>query len=483
MPSSIWRSLASPWILVVPGKLVQVTRAYLGVRRSGIGPALTGFLILAVMLAMGLLALFKPILVLAVPAALAFLYCAVRPSVGLYALVAMLFFTPITINLGWPGQAVTYVFYAALALAVLGRLVRAITRKQRMFEAGWVLWFLLPIMFSGFIHGTSLGDWFTNVKPLLVLVVVSWHVVAEARLDPQRIRRVALMIAWAAPALFLLAAYQRVAGYWPVMDQFAIAKSYTSRGDAARSAAIMGHSILYGGYCMVTALISAVLAPKWWRVLLLASIGGLLLTGARSAWLGAAVALLVVLVVRRPKISFWGLYSGIVGLSLLLVAMIAFPHAVDEVVAAASGRLENFAESQSALARQLRVDLAWGQIAHTEFSWWWGLGPGALVAYFSSTKTKDNLAATFDNSYLTLWYDYGVIPVLLLAIMLLVMVLRPGALLGRVLALGIAVQIIFFDFYQWPLMIGAIALAAGLRQHQKLPAPKDKVPANQQLTL
>ena len=245
----------------------------------------------------------------------------------------------------------------------------------------------------------------------------------------------------------------------------------------------MGHSILYGGYCMVSALISAVLAPKWWRVLLLASIGGLLLTGARSAWLGAAVALLVVLVVRRPKISFWGLYSGIVGLSLLLVAMIAFPHAVDEVVAAASGRLENFAESQSALARQLRVDLAWGQIAHTEFSWWWGLGPGALVAYFSSTKTKDNLAATFDNSYLTLWYDYGVIPVLLLAIMLLVMVLRPGALLGRVLALGIAVQIIFFDFYQWPLMIGAIALAAGLRQHQKLPAPKDKVPANQQLTL
>lgn len=432
------------------------------------------------MLAMGLLALFKPILVLAVPAGLAFLYCIVRPSMGLYALVAMLFFAPITINLGWPGQAVTYVFYAALALAVLGRLVRAITRKQRMFEAGWILWFLLPIIAAGFIHGTSPGDWFTNVKPLLVFVVVSWHVVAEARLDPHRMRRVALMIAWAAPALFLLAVYQRVAGYWPVLDQFAISKSYTSRGDASRSAAIMGHSILYGGYCMVTALISAVLTPRWWRLLLVVSLGGLVLSGARSAWVGAAVALFLVLMIRRPKVSFWGLYSGLIGLCLVVLAMIAFPSGVDNVVSAATGRFENFTESQSALARQLRVDLAWSQIAHTEFSWWWGLGPGALIAYFTANKTSDNLAATFDNSYLTMWFDYGVIPVVLLGVVLLAMILRRGALLGRVLAVGLSAQIVFFDFYQWPLMIGAIALAAGLRQKEKLPAHLDDVPVSRQ---
>ncbi|MFC0483717.1 O-antigen ligase family protein [Pseudarthrobacter scleromae] len=452
-----------------------MTRANLGVRRSGIGLALPGLLIPACLIGIGLLALVKPILVLAVPVALGFLYCVVRPAVGLYALVAMLFFTPITINLGWPGQAATYVFYAALALAVLGRFVRAITRKQRFFEAGWILWFLLPIILSGIIHSTSPGDWFANVKPLLVLVVVSWHLVAEARLDPQRMRRVALMVAWAAPALFLLAAYQRVAGYWPVLDQFAIAKSYTSRGDASRSAAIMGHSILYGGYCMVTALISAVLTPKWWRVLLVASLGGLVLCGARSAWVGAAVGLLLVLIIRRPKVSFWGLYSGLIGLCLVVMAIIVFPDGVSNVVSAATGRVENFAESQSALARQLRVNLAWSQITHTEFSWWWGLGPGALVAYFTANKTSDNLAATFDNSYLTMWFDYGVIPVALLGIMLLAMILQRGALLGRVLAVGLSAQIIFFDFYQWPLMIGAIALAAGLRQCQKQPAPKDEV--------
>ncbi|WP_285247169.1 O-antigen ligase family protein [Pseudarthrobacter sp. efr-133-R2A-89] len=424
------------------------------------------------MLAIAVLAVVKPILVLAVPVVAAFVYFIIRPGAGVYALVGMLFFTPVTINLGWPGQASTYVFYASLALAILGRIVRALTRKQKLSEAAWILLFLLPIMLTGLVHDTSFGGWFTNAKPLLVLVVVSWHVVAEARLDPQRIRRAALMVAWAAPALFLLAAFQRIAGYWPVLDQYAIARSYTSRGDAARSAAIMGHSILYGGYCMVTAVISAVLTPKWWKVLLTVSLGGLLLTGARSAWLAAAVALLIVFVIRRPKISFWGLYAGLLGLCALVLAMTSFPHAVDEVVAAASGRLENFAESASALARQLRVDLAWRQIAHTEFSWWWGLGPGALVAYFTVTKTADNLAATFDNSYLTLWYDYGVIPVVLFAVVLLAMILRKGPMLGRVLTLGIATQILFFDFYQWPLMIGAIALAAGLRQGVVAPPPE-----------
>jgi hypothetical protein len=53
-------------------------------------------------------------------------------------------------------------------------------------------------------------------------------------------------------------------------------------------------------------------------------------------------------------------------------------------------------------------------------------------------------------------------------------ILRKGGLLGRLLMLAVGVCIIFFDFYQWPLMIGAIALAVGSRQ--KLPEPQEESP-------
>jgi hypothetical protein len=434
--------------------------------QNEIWPAL---LVIGALLVLGLMALINPLLVVALLVAAGFIACTLKPDIGLYALMAILFFIPVTINAGWPGQTSTYVFFAALALAIGGRLARVLRGEQSISESAWVLWLLLPVALSGVVHGTNIGEWFTVARPLIVLVVVVWHVRAEARLSPERMRRVAVMIAWAAPALVLLAVYQRITGLWPVLDTFASSKSYTSRGDPSRTPAIMGHPIIYGSYCMVAAVISAALKPKQWEMLFAAAFMGLVLSGARSAWIGAAVALLVLLLIRRPKTNFRGLYSGLLVACAVVLAMILFPHAVAEVVASVSGRLENVAESSSALARNLRADLAWRQISDTDASWWWGLGPGSLVAYFTVTKVGDNLAAAFDNSYLSMWYEYGVIPVAIFSIVGLVAILRKGGSTGRLLMLALVAQIIFFDFYQWPLMTGAIALAVGL-QHQQVPS-------------
>lgn len=176
---------------------------------------LPAMLAVLLVVAIVLLALVKPVLALAIPLAVGSIVCVLRPTVGLYLLVALLFFAPVTINLGWPGQATTYVFIGALALAVGGRLGRALSRNQRFLEAGGILWLLIPLALVGVVHGTSPSEWFTHTRPLLVLVVVCWHVVAEARLDPQRLRRVAVIVARAAPALFLMAAHQCIAGYSP----------------------------------------------------------------------------------------------------------------------------------------------------------------------------------------------------------------------------------------------------------------------------
>lgn len=448
-------------------RLISVKRAYIGGPRHTLR-AVWPALVICGLAVFGLLAMINPVLVLAVPLAIGFLICIVKPNIGLYALIGMLFFVPVTINAGWPGQTTTYVFYAAMALTLGGRLSRIFKGTQPIGESAAMLWLLLPVALLGVVHGTGVGEWLTVARPLIVLVLVIWHVRAEARLSPERIRRAAVMVAWAAPALALLAIYQRITGSWPILDTFAVSKSYTSRGDPSRTSAIMGHAILYGSYCMVAAVISATLKPKWWKILLAAALVGLILSGARSAWIGAGIALFILLLIRRPKINFWGLYSGLLGSCLVVLAILLYPHAVNEVAAAFTGRLDNLAESSSALARNLRVDLAWRQITDTEDTWWWGLGPGALVLYFTVTKVGDNLAATFDNSYLSMWYEYGVIPLAVFSIVGLVAILRKGATTGRLLMLAVIAQIYFFDFYQWPLMIGAIGLAAGLR-HQAVP--------------
>lgn len=411
----------------------------------------------------GILALTDPLLVLAIPAALVFLICVFRPNLGIYVLMALLFFAPVTVNLGWSGQTTTYVFFAAAALALGGRLARFFTKAQRVGEQFWIMWLLVPVALLGVIHGTALADWWVDARSLMVLVVVAWHVSAEAKLDPERMRRVAIMIVWAAPALAVVALHQRAVGFWPFFDQYASSASYTSRGDPSRSASIMGHPILYGSYCMVASVVAAALKPKNWKLLLGAALIGLILSGARSAWIGAGVALFLLVLVYRPRISFWGMYSGLIILCIVLVAFIVAPDLSAKFVEIATGRVDNLAGSQSSLARQLRGNIAWSQIDATDETWWWGLGPGALVAYFARSSIGDNLAATFDNSYLTLWYEYGIITLAAFSLVMVAAILRGGAPAGRVLMVAIAAQVVFFDMYQWPLMMGAVALAAGLR--------------------
>lgn len=64
---------------------------------------------------------------------------------------------------------------------------------------------------GGVVQGTAASAWFTDARSLIGLVVVVWHVREEAKLRLGRMRCIALMVAWAAPALVLLAVSQRVA--------------------------------------------------------------------------------------------------------------------------------------------------------------------------------------------------------------------------------------------------------------------------------
>ena len=114
------------------------------------------------------------------------------------------------------------------------------------------------------------------------------------------------------------------------------------------------------------------------------------------------------------------------------------------------------------------------RILGSEFSSMFGLGPGSLQQYFTHHSVSDGLAATFDNSYLSLWHDYGAITLAVLVSLLSVGIARrSGSPPGRLLLLSTAVSIFFFDFYAWPLMLGVIMLAVGLREMPDSASPPD----------
>lgn len=408
--------------------------------------------------------LMAPTLVALGVAALAFIACALKPNVSLYVIFALAFFTPVTISVGLPGLMLTYVFGAILFLCVAGRFVRALTKEQALgTSAGYLLW-LVPIVVIGAVHGVGPIALQEAARPLIVLIVLLWHVSAEAKLSPERLRRVALMIAGVAPLLLLLAVYQRAAGYWPVLDELAISPSYKSTGDASRSAAIMGHPILYSAYCMVAITVAIAIRSKWSTLIWVSAGLGLILSGSRSAWVATALVLALYVIARRPKPTPGGLGIAFVAITVVMAAAVFTPGAVDNVYGTLSGRLNDLAESESALARILRTDLAWQQITDSSETFFLGLGPGALVAYFAQNAVGDNLAKTFDNSYLTLWYEYGFFGAAALSTLVFLTLAHKGAATGKLLIIGVATQIFLFDFYQWPLMLAALALAVALRE-------------------
>jgi hypothetical protein len=297
------------------------------------------------------------------------------------------------------------------------------------------------------------------ILPLICYSVIIWHLVDEARREPETIRQVARWLAWVGVPIALLAIYQRLTGTWPILDQLATSNAYTAHAGVGRSAGTAGHPIIYGSYCMAMMGVSLALRGRWWQVPFAANAIGLLLSGSRSAWIGIVAALGLWYLTRKRKITAKGIKTALIFAGSVGALLLVGPQMIRDVAATAVGRLTNVTESAAATARFRRSSEAWSGIWDSFQSFAFGKGPEAHVRFFQEVGVSDGQAQTFDNSYLTLWYDFGAISLLGMLVLFVFLLTRFRPISFLMLFVGFAIQIWFFDFYLWPCATAVLILA------------------------
>lgn len=385
-----------------------------------------------------------------------------------YTLFVVLLLTPVTINLGVPLYPVWTVLGGATAIALLGRLHRFDPDARPQLRDAWP--FALPIV----LLAVALAGWadpkdlIASLIPFGCYAIIAWHVVDEARRDPAEIRRIARFCTWLGVPVGLLAIYQRISGTWPVLDQLATSSAFTAHAAGlTRSAGTLGHPIIYGTFCMAMMCVGLALRGRWWLVPLGFNAVGLLLTGSRSAWIGMAMAGAAWWIARDKKLTKRGLYAIAAAVGALALLAVFGPPPFRAVADAVAARLSNLTGSSSATARYTRTAEGWNGIWDTPVTVLIGRGPEAHVQYFEETGIADGLAQTFDNSYLTLWYDFGVVGLVAFVGLLGLVFLRFRSLSARLLLIGFAVQIWFFDFFLWPCAGGVVVMAYALAASER----------------
>ncbi|GAB3171661.1 O-antigen ligase-like membrane protein [Micromonospora palomenae] len=144
------------------------------------------------------------------------------------------------------------------------------------------------------------------------------------------------------------------------------------------------------------------------------------------------------------------------------------PGTVDAVDVAGS----RFSDPASADARFTRISVVWDGITRDWSTVVFGNGPEANVRYLEHVGIGDGQAQVFDNTYLTFWYNYGLIGLACLLSLLVVLFRYLRSVAARVLLVGFAAQVFFFDVWLW---LGAVAVlllavALGAADHPSLSA-------------
>ncbi|MGC4894582.1 O-antigen ligase family protein [Micromonospora sp. DT31] len=379
-----------------------------------------------------------------------------------HALFTVLFLVPVTVRLGGSTKTVWIVLLAATAIALYGRLQQL--RPDTPLASAGMAGFVLPVagVVAALAHWSGPKDLLFALTPFVCYAVITWHVVAEARRQPAAFVRLARFFAWLGVPLALLAIYQRATGTWPVLDELAVSNAFTSSAGAGRSVATMGHPIVYGTYCLMSMCVALALRGRAWPVPFAAGAVGLLLSGSRSAWIGTGCALAVWYVARRPRLTRRGVAVAAATVAAATALALAGPAPVRGTVEMLRARLSNVGGSSSATARYSRYEVAWQALTDSVDRMLFGLGPEAHVRFFQEVGIGDHLAQTFDNSFLTLWYDLGLVTLLPFVALLVALLVRARSLAARLLVVGMTAQIFFFDFYLWPCAAAVLILAAGL---------------------
>ncbi|MGC4808972.1 O-antigen ligase family protein [Micromonospora sp. DT228] len=411
-----------------------------------------------------------------------------------WAIFVVAFLVPVTVNFGYPTNPSYTLLLVLFVLASWGRLHRAERDGWPPRLLGAVLLLPLCAVIAGLAHWHGVKPVVVGAAPLLCFGVLGWHLVEEARRDPKLILRIAEAFTWVSVAVAVFAKYQTLTGTWPFFDQFAYDWTYTSAFDPTRAAGIFGHPIVYGSFAMAMALVALTIRGRYWYIPFTANLVGLVLSGTRSAWVGLVLALGIWLVLQLRKLSWHSVLSavaiGAIAFAAVAVSPSTFgvgpdtespawvsptptspgsnpgsvnsPQSSAGSVGVAGSRMSDPLESASANARFNRIDVAWDGITRNWSTVIFGNGPESSVRYLENVGINDGQAQVLDNTYLSTWYNYGLVGLVSLLGLLLTLWWRSRSLVARLIMVGFAAQIFFFDVWLWLPAVAVLLLAVGL---------------------
>jgi O-antigen ligase len=383
-------------------------------------------------------------------------YCvaAFDPPQLAYLAVIPMVFIPATIDQVHPK---TLAYFGAVLVAALAA---AVVRDRRLHWA-WLLVFVLPTV-SALASSSTPVELLRGVTPLVGLVAVTWLLLMVGRESPRALWRMIEWIALISIPVALLAIYQRATGTWPLLDDYARNTSLHAFG---RSTGIFGHPIIYGLFSAAVLILAWFQRGRLWIPVMFAGTIGLVLSGARSAWLGLAIAALWLVIHRiaagKLQVNIGRFAAGILFVVAVFVsAAVLSPAGRDSVVSLVNDRLGGSIAKQSTEARNVRSKLALEAIDANPRTLLLGHGPGASERFWLHFgKLDDGGAATFDNSYLTVAYDYGLLGLAVMLALIFSVIFRSGDLSGRTLMVLLAVAFYYFEWGGWPTTAALVAIA------------------------
>jgi hypothetical protein len=352
------------------------------------------------------------------------------------------------------GELSLYAIFVLILLATIVQIKEILRLPKSVTVSGGV--FILALVLSS-AFGAFAPGWFVYLgfSALLLLAVASY------KGDAARLR-----YAFAAGLIgpFIVGIAQIVFGSSPASTVLGLApRSAEALGDSIftfggermlRSYGSLPHPNIFGGYLAVALIILAPFKTWWQRVGAGSAVLGLLLTFSQSAWIGAALGILTLLIVKRSKVQHIIKKHGS---KLSLAAGIA----VTAVLAALFVNTNFTSESLADRAAQYEVytDLVRPPLT--------GLGPAQFAQRWSEVQPALDWwkYQPIHNVPLLIFAEIGAIGLLaLLWFLYEIDQLNYARLKKREAQIALAagttlVAIAFFDHYLWTLWPG-LALAA-----------------------
>lgn len=396
-----------------------------------------------------------------------------RPWRMLWLIMAVAILYPPTIEQIVPlgGKTFSSIYLIVEALAALG-----IARCRRDGPIpGWV--FLpLTVLIVPLLSATLSGQWGGLVdaeKPLLAAALMGVYIAVLGDRYRDKVSAAIRALPWIGVGCAAFAALQYVSGTWLLYE--AVSLNHGAGGFAGRAAATFGHPTIYGFFAVIAAVVAVQLRQRWWPALFAVNTIGIVLSGSRSAAVALAVGVLGALFLarRRRKASPRQHAAGWFAVAALVATAPLYMNSVGQVLGdVVAARFADASASTSFLAHEVRRDAAWDYITSDPVAFLVGHGPRGAVTYLTSTSLGDNESATFDNSYLTLWVDYGIVGLGVLLFVALWALRRCRQMVAPMAA--IAVSFYAFDFQQWTITLMLVALFGGYalsqRQHTEAEA-------------